>query len=190
MRSRLRQLVALLLVAALGAGIWLFARQAATRRQQAASREIVDVLPNVSQRIQNFHRVKVEDGRKVWEVSAAEAQYREGEGVVTVREPHVAFYLRDGREVSLRGDHGTVHLDGRELVRIELAGAIDAQLGEYAVRTETATYEAARDVVVAPGAVHIRGAGLEVAGTRMEVAVAEQRLTLSAGVQVTLWPRT
>jgi len=42
------------------------------------------VLPNVAQRIQNFHRVKVDNGRKVWEVSAREAQYLENEEVVVV----------------------------------------------------------------------------------------------------------
>jgi len=190
MRARLRLAVALVLVAALGAGAWLLAREAAARRQAAATREIIDVLPDISQRIQDFHRVKIEDGRKVWEVSAAEAQYREGEGVVAVRQPMVAFFLRDGREISLRGATGTVFLDGKELRRIELEGAIDVQLGEYALSTERASYEADRDVVVAPGAVRIRGKGLDVQGERMEVEVGAQRLTLARRVQMTLWPKT
>jgi len=190
MRSRLRLLVALVLVGALGAGVWLFARQSATRRHEAATRELIDVLPDVSQRIQNFRRVKVADGRKVWEVSAAEAQYRDGEGLVAVRAPKVAFFLRDGREVSLGGDRGTVYLDGKELRRIELEGAIDVQLGAYALSTERASYEADRDVVLAPGAVRIRGEGLEVEGERMEVDIETQRLTLGHRVRMTLWPKT
>ncbi|MDX2167094.1 MAG: LPS export ABC transporter periplasmic protein LptC [Deltaproteobacteria bacterium] len=192
MRARLRLVIALVLVAALGAGGFLFARQAVERqREAAAAREIVDVLPDVSQRIQHFRRVKVdEQGKKIWEVSADEAQYREGEGLVAVRAPMVAFFLRDGREVSLRGETGTVFLDGKELRRIELQGAIDVQLGEYALTTDRASYEADRDLVIAPGMVHIRGKGLDVQGAGMEVQVGAQRLTLTQNVQMTLWPKT
>ncbi len=192
MRSHLRLLIAVVLVVALGMGGWLLTRQVLDRQREAAvAREIVDLLPDVSQRIQHFRRVKLdEQGKKVWEVSAEEAQYREGEGVVTVRAPMVAFYLRDGREVSLRGDTGTVHLNGKELSRIELQGGIDAQFGAYALSTDTATYEADRDVVIAPGAVRIRGEGLDVQGERMEVQVGSQRLSLTQNVQMTLWPKT
>lgn len=191
MRARLRLVIALVLVAALGAGGWLFARQAVERQREAVTREIVDVLPDVSQRIQHFKRVKVDEhGNKVWEVSADEAQYREGEGLVAVRAPMVAFYLRDGREVSLRGETGTVFLDGKELRRIELQGAIDVQLGEYSLSTDRASYEADRDVVLAPGVVHIRGDGVDVQGAGMEVQIGAQRLTLTQNVQMTLWPKT
>jgi LPS export ABC transporter protein LptC len=190
MRARLRLVIALVIVAALGAGAWLLVREAAERRRAAASREIIDVLPDVAQRIQNFRRVKVEDGRKVWEVSAAEAQYREGEGLVAVREPAVALFLRDGREVSMRGTSGTIFLDGKELRRVEVEGAIDVQLGEYGLTTERASYEADRDVVLAPGAVRIRGKGVDVQGERLEVEVGAQRMRLTQGVQMTLWPKT
>jgi LPS export ABC transporter protein LptC len=190
MRARLRLVIALLLVAALSAGAWMLARGAAERRSAAASREIIELLPDVAQRIQNFHRVKVEGGRKVWEVSAAEAQYREGEGMVAVREPSVALFLRDGREVSLRGATGKVFLDGKELRRIEVEGDIDVQLGEYAISTEHASYEADRDLVIAPGAVQIRGKGVDVQGEGMEVEIGAQRMRIAQSVKMTLWPKT
>lgn len=191
MRSRLRLVIAVVLVAALGGGGWLLWREAAARRHEEATREIIDVLPDVSQRIQHFRRVKVdEQGNKIWEVSADEAQYREGEGMVAVRNPMVAFYLKDGREVSLRGKTGTVHLTGKELQRIELEGDIDVQLGTYALTTDRASYEADRDVVVAPGIVRIKGEGLDIQGERMEVQIGAQRLTLTQNVQMTMWPKS
>lgn len=190
MRSRLRLLIGVLLVAILGGGVWLLWRDAAARRAAERAATKIDVLPDVSQRIQNFHRVKVEDGRKVWEVQAREAQYREGEGVVTVLEPVVALYLADGSEVSLRGTEGTVHLDGRELKRVEVEGAIAVRLGDYSLTTDRATYEAERDLVIAPGTVHISGGGLEAEGQRMEVEVGAQRLRLAEQVHMTLHPAT
>jgi LPS export ABC transporter protein LptC len=190
MRARLRLLVVALLVAALGGGVWLLWRDAALRRAAELAAPAVEVLPDVNQRIQSFHRVKVVDGKKVWEVSAREAQYREDDGRVTVLEPVVALFLEEGGEVSLRGTSGTVFLDGRDLKRVEVEGAIAVQLGEYALTTDRASYEADRDLVIAPGKVRIQGGGIDAVGERMEVEVVNQRLRLTDKVTMTLQPKT
>jgi LPS export ABC transporter protein LptC len=178
-----------LLVAVLAAGGWLLQRDFSARRRADEARKIVDVLPNVAQRIRNFHRVKIDNGRKVWEVSAREAQYLEAEQMVVVDAPLVEIFLEDGRSVSLRGTGGKVLLHERELQRVDLSGAIEVQLGEYALHTDAAYYEAERGVIVAPGDVRITGADFELVGAHMEVDVAAQQLMLSASVQTTLWPR-
>jgi LPS export ABC transporter protein LptC len=179
-----------LLVVLLAAGGWLLQRDFAARRRAEHIRPVIDVLPNVSQRIQNFHRVKVDNGRKVWEVSAREAQYLETEQMVVVEEPVVDVFLQDGRQVGLRGASGKLFLDGKELERVELQGEIAVMLGEYEMRTSEARYEADRGVIVAPGRVTITGSGFQLQGERMEVNVADQRLLLADSVQTTLWPRT
>lgn len=190
MKLRLRLLVVGALVAVLAVGGWLLARNAMARREAALTRSTIDLLPNVAQRIQNFHRVKVEDGRKVWEVAAREAQYLESEETVVVSEPLLSLYLKDGRTVALRGHGGKVFLDGRELDRVELDGDIEVTLGDYALRTDQARYEAASDRIIAPGEVHISGSDFEVHGERMEVEVGAQRLTLTKRIDMTLWPKT
>ena len=190
MRTRLRWLVVALLVAVLAAGGWLLQRDFAARRRAEHARPIVDVLPNVAQRIQDFHRVKVDNGRKVWEVSAREAQYIEADQVVVVEVPVVQVFLEDGRTVALRGQSGKVFLDGKELQRVELVGDIEVQLGEYTMRTDAARYESERGVIVAPGRVQITGSGFQLQGESMEVNVDAQRLLLSKQVETTLWPRS
>jgi LPS export ABC transporter protein LptC len=190
MRTRLRWLVVGLLVVVLAAGGWLLQRDFAARRRAEQARPILDVLPNVAQRIQNFHRVKVDDGRKVWEVSAREAQYLEGEQMVVVDAPVVDVFLQDGRTVSLHGTGGKVFLHERELDRVELAGDIEVQLGDYAMHTDAAHYDAGRGVIVAPGEVRITGKEFDLVGQRMEVNVSSQQLVLSERVRTTLWPRT
>ena len=189
MRTRLRWLVAALLVAVLAAGGWLLQRDFSARRRADEARAFVELLPNVAQRIQNFHRVKIDKGRKVWEVSAREAQYLESEQMVVVSAPVVDIFLEDGRMVSLRGSDGKVFLHERELQRVDLNGAIEVQLGDYALHTDAAHYEAERGVIVAPGDVRITGADFELLGQHMEVDVAGQQLKLSESVQTTLWPK-
>jgi LPS export ABC transporter protein LptC len=190
MRRRLRWLVMGVLVVVLAAGAWLLQRGYAARQRAQQTRPIIDALPNVAQRIQNFHRVKVENGRKVWEVSAREAQYLEEEQLVVIEAPVVEVFLADGRTVALRGKGGKVFLADRELKRVELEGDIDIQLGDYAMHTDAAHYEAERGMIIAPGQVRITGAGFELQGERMEVNVSAQQLVLSERVQTTLWPRT
>jgi len=190
MRTRLRWLVVALLVLVLAAGAWLLKGDIEARRRAEQARPILDALPNVAQRIQDFHRVKIDNGRKVWEVSAREAQYLESEDVVVVDAPLLEVFLRDGRSVSLRGANGKVFLKDRELQRVEFAGDIQVWLGEYALSTDTAHYEADRGVIIAPGPVRIAGRDFELIGEHMEVVVADQRVAVSSKVQTTLWPRS
>jgi len=190
MRARLRWLVVALLVAVLATGAWLIKGSFDARRRAEQNRIVVDMLPNVAQRIQNFHRVKVDNGRKVWEVSARDAQYLEGDQVVVVEAPRLDIFLADGRTVSLHGDAGKVFLKDRELQRVEMTGSVEAQLDTYAVYADTVQYEAEDGVIVSPGRVRITGSDFEMLGDRMKVNVADQRLMLSERVQTTLQPRT
>jgi LPS export ABC transporter protein LptC len=181
-------IAALLLL--LGAGAWLLARGAVARRRAAIERVALELIPNVAQRIQNFHRVKVDDGRKVWEVAAREAQYLDTEGLVRVEEPRVSVYLRDGRTVSLRGQGGRVFLAERELQSVELTGDITVDLGDFTFFTDSVRYDAAQDRITAPGPVRIKAEQFEITGSHMEIDVGDQHLRLTEHVEMTLWPRT
>lgn len=190
MRTRARALVVALVVLLLATGGGLLARHLWKQRKGDLARQALDLLPNVAQRIRDFHRVKVDNGRKVWEVAATEARYYEDEGMVVVKEPMVSFFLKDGRTVALRGDEGKVYLGGRDLQLVELVGDIHVQLGDYSLRAEYASYDRRNDMIVAPGKVEISGDTFDARGEQMEVSIDSQRLKLSGGVETTLRPRT
>lgn len=189
MRTRARRFVVALVVLLLATGGGLLARHLWKQKKSDLARQALDLLPNVAQRIRDFHRVKVDNGRKVWEVSAKEARYHEDEEMVVVTEPMVSFFLEDGRVVALRGNEGKVYLGGRDLQLVELVGEIEVELGDYAVRAEYASYDRRTDVVIAPGKVEISGDTFDMRGQQMEVTVGSQRLILSGGVETTLRPR-
>jgi LPS export ABC transporter protein LptC len=188
MRKRARLLVTGLLVVVLLAGSWVLGRELWRQRRDDLGRRALDLLPNVAQRIRDFHRVKVEDGRKVWEVSAKEAQYYQEEQLVRVTSPVVSFFLEDGRVVALRGTEGRVVLGDRDLRRVELEGEIRVQLGDYSLETDYARYEREPNLITAPGVVRVHGAEFDLSGEGMEVRVDDQRLTLFDEVETTLWP--
>jgi LPS export ABC transporter protein LptC len=158
------------------------------RLERELARQAADLLPDVAQRIQNFHRMKVDKGRKVWEVAASEARYLEEESMVVVTEPSVAFFFEDGRSIALTGRQGRVRLDGHELEQVEVEGEIQIQFGDYFIRTDSARYERSEDTIVAPGKVSITGQALDLEGDRLELELGTQRLRLRDNVRVVVRP--
>jgi LPS export ABC transporter protein LptC len=185
-RKRLRLLLGGVLVLALaGVGLQLLHNRWMQRLRSLRTAEL-DFLPEVAQRIQNFRRVKMDGDRKEWEVAAREAQYFEDDHEIVVTGPEVSFYLEDGEgTVSLRGEHGRIRLDGREMDRVELEGGIEVHFQDYLVRTDRAVYERAADTVVSP-AVTISGNGIELRGGRMTIEMGAQTVRLDGKVATQL----
>lgn len=144
-----------------------------------------DLAPNTDQRIQNFYRVKVRDGQKVWEIAARQARYTEERGEIVVDAPQVALYFRDGESIALRCREGRVYLDTGEqtVTRMELKGNLEMQIGDVAIATQEAVYESQQHIISSPSAVQITGQGFTVAGQGYTVDVLNKRLTLNADVQ-------
>lgn len=187
LRKRLRWAVLALVVLLLGGVVALVARTVRQRPEVLLQRGL-EALPGVTQHIKDFHRVKVQDGRTVWEVAAKEGSYFERDNTVVVRDAVVEWHLEDGRTVGLRGREGKIVLDGRDVLNVELRGDIRVELADYVVSTDEARYDHARERIDAPGRIAIRGAALELDGEGMEVDVAAQRLTILRQVSMRLHP--
>jgi LPS export ABC transporter protein LptC len=188
MKSGFRRIVVGILVLVMSAGTVLLARDLWEQNKQDLALRALDILPDVAQRIRNFHRVKVENGRKVWEVFAREAQYFEDQGIVVVEEPRVSIFFDEGRTVAFRGGTGRVFLKGKDLARVEVSKDIEVYFGDYEMQTDFARYEVDREVIIAPGRVHISGDGFQLNGESMEVEVSTQRLRVTKDVRMKLWP--
>jgi LPS export ABC transporter protein LptC len=188
MKKYIRRSVLGLVVVLLGAVAGLVTRSMWQQRRAEGARAALDFIPGVAQHIRDFHRVKMQDGRKVWEVSAQDAQYFDDQQTVVVRAATLELYLRDGRTIGLKGDEARIRLNGREISQVDLDGAIQMTLADYTVRTEHATYDHGEQRISAPGAVDISGRALELHGDRMDVDVQSQRLTLRQNVAMRLQP--
>ena len=186
-RSRLR--VALLaVVAAALAGIAVATWQNVRARQPRTVADLgADFLPDVSQHIQNFRRVKLKDGKAVWEVKADDAQYFEGDKQIVVHHPKIVFFMQDsGRRAELVGDQGRLTLDGKELAAVTLQGDVVLVLDDLEFRADEAHYDHAADRIDAPGLVTIRGKTLDVRGEGLQVDVTPRRVRLLGQVHTVL----
>ena len=184
-RTQLR-LVAVTLVAASLAWIGYRVADTMSRRRHDAVGDILPIVPDAAQRLQDFHRVKLENGRLAWELRAREAQYFEEEQRAVVRQPEMIFYSDGEERARLRGAEGRLVFDGTDLQTVDLEGAVRVDGDGFVVETELATYNRDRDIVSAPGAVRIVGRTLTVLGNEMEIAVSTRRMTLRRDVHVTV----
>jgi LPS export ABC transporter protein LptC len=186
-RTRLRAALLVVVSAALAGIGYLVSRNVIARRVRGLEALGQDFLPEVAQRIQNFHRVKREHGRTVWEITAREARYFEQENQIVVLEPRMTFFLKnDGRATHVASAEGRLTLDGRELQRVTLKGNVSVQLDDMEMQTDEATYDKTRDLITAPGIVTMRGRALQVQGRGMEVDVGPQHVRLLEDVHTTV----
>jgi LPS export ABC transporter protein LptC len=184
-RAQLRLIVLALAVASLAWIGYRVADMLANRRQDAVDTAL-RLLPDAAQRLQEFRRVKLEHGRRVWELSAQEAQYFDDAQQAVVRGPEMVFYTDGQEKARLSGEEGRLTFEGTDLRVVEMRGGVRVEGAGYVLETGVATYERARDVVVAPGSVRIAGHNLTVQGNEMEISVAARVLTLHRDVHVTL----
>lgn len=188
-RAQLRLIAVTLVVASLA---WIGYRVADTmsRRRHDAVGDALQIVPDAAQRLHDFHRVKLENGRLAWELRAREARYFEEEQRAVVEKPEMIFYSDGEERARLRGAEGRLVFDGTDLLTVDLEGAVRVDGDGFVVETELATYDRDRDIVTAPGAVRIVGRRLTVLGSEMEIAVSARRMTLRRDVRVTLANRS
>jgi LPS export ABC transporter protein LptC len=191
-RTRLRAgllAVVLLLLGGIGWQVW---RRVSVHGPKALERLGEELLPHVAQHIRNFRRVKVKEGKTVWEITADDAQYSEESSEIVVTHPQVTLYLDDGkRQAKLTGREGRLFINandrsGRDLQSVALNGEVVVWLDDLQLRTEHATYERALDRITIPDDVTIVGTRMDVKARRMEVDVTPQLVRLQGDVRTVL----
>jgi len=163
--------------------------------QRVADEEIqklmADLSPTVEQRMKNFHRFKVNNGKKVWEIAAQQARYLKDRNEVLVDAPEFSLYQKDGGVIALRSREARIHLgvNEQDVIKVELKGDLEMQIGDLSIKTQEAVFKNEQNTISSSGAVQISGPGLEVEGQGYVVDVTSKRLTLDADVQTTMTRR-
>lgn len=183
-RARVRVALIAVVMAGLGGIGFALGRAVLERRSPSSAADEAARLPDVSQRIRDFRRVRVTDGRKVWELKAREARYLESSGEIVVTDPEVSFY-GDRGTVRLSGREGRVRLEGRDLGRVELRGRIEVRRGDLRARAEEATYVRDRNAIAVRSGLRISGRSLTLTGDVLVVDLAAERVRVLGNVVTT-----
>lgn len=193
-RNQARFVIGIFLVVILGSlgyrlGTNLWQQKQSNQKLNAIAKDLK--AEDGDQRMQDFRRVKMQDGKKIWEIAATQARFFEDRREVIVESPNVSLYVDNGDVIALRCREGRIQLgeESQEVVRMELRGDLEMQIGEYFLKTQQAIYDSARNTISAPDAVQIIGRGLAIEGQGYQVAVDEKRMTLRAGVHTKVQAR-
>jgi len=141
------------------------------------------VTESTALKLQEFKRVEIRDGKKVWEVTAKQAQYYAEQQIAHVNDAQVVIHREDGNTVRFVSDAGKLFLAGETLIRAEMEGEITVSLDEsVTLNTDFAIYDSLSNKILVPGMVHISGERYEIEGEGMEVEVPSKRMKLLSKV--------
>ena len=149
----------------------------------------LDYLPESALRLKDFHRAKIENGRKVWELFGDEANYFKEQKEAVVKRPRFYYYDKKGNIAETKGDEALVYLNEKELERMEVRGAIQVTFQGYVLKSEEANYLPAKDQIVLPTRTTVVGDGIELEGERMEVELEDKRIRLVNAVKTKIEPQ-
>jgi LPS export ABC transporter protein LptC len=191
MRKRKRLVLLALILLSLGGVAYKVAESIWVMNVREVKRDplkALDYLPESALRIKDFHRAKVEDGRKVWELLGEEASYFKDQREAVIKKPRFYYYDEDGQMAETTGDTAHLFFSERELDRMELAGGIQISYQGYMLKTHEVIYLPAEARIVLPARTMLSGNGVELEGSRMEVELDSKKLRMMQNVKSRVEP--
>jgi LPS export ABC transporter protein LptC len=141
-------------------------------------------LPQLLQRIRDFHRVVTRKGEKILEISAKEASYFRDRSAIEIREPRLVFF-HGGKEVgSISADRGWVVIEDAEFVSADLEGQARLALTKFAISADAMRYDRRERKIHAKGLTEVSTPEMELRGRDMLFDLNAHRLTVGSGVSM------
>lgn len=147
-----------------------------------------EALPELLQRIRNFHRVITRDGKRVLEIAAKRADYFKDDRTIQVIQPYIVFYEEGEKIGELAGSKGRILLDGGDLLTVSLSGVVILELGDFKLYAEDLVYDRKAETIQALGTVEIRSSEVTLTGRDLMVNVVERSVTMNEDVHIQLTP--
>lgn len=158
------------------------------RELQKNPLKALDYLPEATLKMKDFHRAKIENGRKVWEIFGDEASYLKEQRQAIITKPRFYFYDKKGETAETTGEVARLYLNENELERMELQGAIQLTYQGYTLKSEEAIYFPARQQITLPTKTTILSNGFELQGSSMEVELEEKKMRMLRDVKTKVEP--
>lgn len=149
-----------------------------------------EALPELLQRLRDFHRVVTRDGQKLLEVSAKEASFFRDTSVIEIIEPKVLFFDKGEQVGEISGGHGSMVVDDGNVASVEVSGGVKLAFVKFEISAEDVFYDREAKVVTAHGAAMLRSDEFKVSGTGMIVDLGAQTLRVPNGVRMDVFRTT
>jgi LPS export ABC transporter protein LptC len=158
--------------------------------RKTAVKAALEHMPEASLQIKDFHRAQVEGDKKVWEVFGEEASYHKAEGQLVLKKPRIFFYQKDDTTVEATGNQGILWLeDGQgDMQKAQLVGEVQVNFRGYILNTGEILYFKSKNQMILPGRVSVKGAGMELDGSHMEITLNDEKIRLNQSVRTKVEP--
>ena len=145
-----------------------------------------EALPELLQRIRNFHRVVTRKGEKILEISASEASYFRDSSAVEIKAPSLVFFHEGERVGSIEADRGSIVIEDTELKSADLEGNVRLVLTKFAISADAMRYDRPAERIQAEGHTVVKAPDLELRGRDMLFDLRGHQLTVQSGVSMEL----
>ena len=190
MRKARRTILLLAILLSLG-GVGYKATEFVQRVQKEIKKnplKALDYLPESALHMKEFHRAKIENGRKLWELFGDEASYFKEQKEAIIKKPRFYYYDKKGEVVETTGDEAHLYINEKELERMELRGDIQVSFQGYVLKSDEANYLPAKDQVILPNRTTVVGEGIELEGSSMEIELEDRKIRLVHRVKTKIEP--
>jgi LPS export ABC transporter protein LptC len=148
----------------------------------------LEYLPESALQMKDFHRAKLENGRKMWELFGDEANYFKEQKQAIIKKPRFYYYNKQGEIIETTGATARLFFNEKELEKMQLEGGIQVTYQGYVLKSDEATYFADAGRIILPKRATVVGNGMEVEGSRMEVELEVKKVRLLQNVKTKIEP--
>ena len=148
----------------------------------------LEYIPESALQMKDFHRAKLENGRKMWELFGDEANYFKEQKQAIIKKPRFYYYNKQGEVIETTGATARLFLNEQELEKMQLEGGIQVTYQGYVLKSDEATYFADAGRIILPKRATVTGNGMEVEGSRMEVELEVKKVRLLQNVKTKIEP--
>ena len=139
--------------------------------------------------LDNFRRSEIKNGRKAWEVVAKRGRYSPETQTAQIEEAKVWVYRKDDEVVELTAPHATLFINGNTLDHVDAGGGVKiVHNDQVTITTDTASYDKARNIVIAPGHVTLTSERADIEGDELRADLTSKEVTLARNVTTVIRP--
>lgn len=149
---------------------------------------VLDALPESTLHIKDFHRAKIENGRKVWELFGDEANYLKDKREALIKRPRFLYYDKKDETAETSAETAHIFLNEKELERLELKGGVRVEMKGYVLTSESANYLPAKEQISLPSRTQVIGEGISIEGASMEVELEGKIIRMVREVKTKIEP--
>ena len=139
--------------------------------------------PDATLSLNKIQQTATRDGKKEWSLEASSGHYLDKTRQLLLKDVEVTFFLKDGSEIILIADQGTLNTDTSNM---EVSGNVVLKNDEYRMSTEHLSYVHDQRVLYSKAPIRISGASAELTAESLSFDLDAKRLTLEGRVATTI----